>query len=161
MENPAPATAERLTAAIDDFAARLAALPESSFTRRTGADDWAAAEVVGHMTEMMPYWARVAVAVAAEPGRAFGRDLADPDRIGAVQAANDRPRTEALARLRDAARQAAASIAAHSADAWRIEGVHPSRGRMTVGAVIESLVVEHAEGHIRQALESAGAPGGA
>src|SRR5688500_5268508 len=92
--------AERLEAMVDELAERLTQLPESAFTQLAGPDDWTAAEVVGHMTEMMPYWATAAAAVAAEPGQSFGRALDDPDRVGAVAAANDVPRGEALARLR-------------------------------------------------------------
>jgi hypothetical protein len=158
MDHPGVNCAERLEAMVDELATRLSAVPEGSFVRRSGPDDWTAAEVVGHMTEMMPYWAGVAAAVAAEPGRSFGRPLDDPDRIGAVRAANDVHRAEALARLRHAARQTAESIRSHDTAAWQTRGLHPTRGPMTVGDVFESLVVEHAAGHCRQALDAAGAP---
>src|SRR6187431_565858 len=107
---PGMADAERLEATVDELAARLTALPEPSFTRRTGVDDWTAAEVVGHMAELLPYWAGVASAVAAEPGRPLGRALDDPDRMGAVTAANAIPRGESLARLRHATHEASQVI---------------------------------------------------
>ena len=155
---PGAVDAERLEAMVDDLATRLAELPESALTHRAGPEDWTAAEVIGHMTEMMPYWARVAAAVAAEPGRTFGREPDDPDRVGAVRAVNGVPRAELLARLRSAAHEAANAIKLHDADAWAAEGVHPRYGRMTVGALIDALLVEHAAGHVRQALEAAGVP---
>ncbi len=158
MDNPGVMGAERLEAMIDDLATRLAALPDASFVRRAGPGDWTAAEVIGHMTEMMPYWAHVAAAVAAEPGRAFGRELDDPDRLGAVRAANDLPRAEALARLRHAAHEAVTLMRTHDTAAWQTAGAHPTRGSMTVGNVINSLIVEHAEGHCQQALDAAGEP---
>ena len=149
--------AERLEAIVDDLATQLSALPEASFTHRSGAEEWTAAEVVGHMAEMMPYWARAAAAVAAEPGRSFGRQLDDPDRVGAVAAANAVPRAEALARLRHAAHEAATTIRALDGDAWQAAGEHHTRGTLTVGDVVQALVVDHAEEHVQQALAAAGA----
>ena len=148
--------AERLEAIVDDLATQLSALPEASFTHRSGAEEWTAAEVVGHMAEMMPYWARAAAAVAAEPGRSFGRQLDDPDRVGAVASANEVPRAEALARLRHAAHQAAASIRTHDGAALQAVGIHPRHGEMTAAHVIQELLIEHAEAHVRQALAAAG-----
>jgi len=154
---PGMTDAERLEATVGELAAELTALPEASFTHRAAPGEWTAAEVVGHMTEMMPYWARAAAAVAAAPGQSFGRELDDPDRVGAVASANDVHRGEALARLRHAAHEAAASIRAHDDAAWTQTGEHHSRGTMTVGAVIHLLVVEHAGEHVQQALDAAGA----
>ncbi|MGH2583534.1 MAG: DinB family protein [Dehalococcoidia bacterium] len=154
---PGMTDAERLEAAVDELAAQLTALPEASFTHRATPEEWTAAEVVGHMAEMMPYWARAAAAVAAAPGQPFGRELDDPDRVGAVAKADDVPRGEALARLRHAAHEAATSIRSHDAAAWAQTGEHHSRGTMAVGAVIQLLMVEHAEAHVQQALDAAGA----
>jgi uncharacterized damage-inducible protein DinB len=154
---PAMAAAERLEAMVDDLAARLTALPEETFTHRPSAEEWTAAEVVGHMTEMMPYWASAATAVAAEPGRPFGRALDDPDRVGAVRAANDLSRAEALARLRHAAHEAANAIRPLDGVGWEARGMHHARGAMTAGQVLEELLVGHAAAHVRQALTAAGA----
>ena len=149
--------AERLEAMVDELAERLTQLPESAFTRRAGPDDWTAAEVVGHMTEMMPYWASAAAAVSAEPGRSFGRALDDPDRVGAVAAANDVPRGEALARLRHAAHQAATTLRGLDDAARRATGNHHQRGEISADDAIRLLLMEHAEEHVRQALVAAGA----
>ena len=109
--HPGIGEAERLTAMVDDLAVRLAALSEASFAQRSGPEEWTAAEVVGHMTELMPYWAHRAVAIARQPGGSWGRSLDDPDRVGAVRAANDLQRAEALARLRNAAHEATTAFA--------------------------------------------------
>jgi uncharacterized damage-inducible protein DinB len=156
QERPSLIAADRLQAAVDDLATRLAALPEATFTRRPAPEEWTAAEVVGHMTEMMPYWARAALTVVRDPAQPFGRALDDPDRVGAVAAANTVPRAEALARMRSAAATAAAAIRDMDAAAWTTTGRHYARGETTVAALIETLVVEHAEGHCRQAVAAAG-----
>lgn len=154
---PGMTDAERLEATVDELAARLTALSEPSFTQRAGADDWTAAEVVGHMTEIVQYWARVATAVAAEPGRSFGRALDDPDRLGAVTAANAIPRGESLTRLRHATHEASQAIRAFDAAQWETAGIHPTNGSMTVGEIVRQLLVEHAIAHTHQALVAAGA----
>jgi hypothetical protein len=151
------ADAERLEAMVDDLAQRLNTLPESSFTRRASSEDWTAAEVIGHMSEMMLYWTRAAATVAREPGHAVGRALDDPERTGAVAGANAVPRAEALARVRHAAHEAATSIRSLDESAWNAEGLHHGRVTITAGEVITSLLVEHAEGHVQQALVAAGA----
>jgi hypothetical protein len=153
---PGMMEAERLEALVDDLAARLTALPEATFTRRPAAAAWSAAEVVAHMSEMMPYWAGAVVAAAQEPGRRIGRELDDPDRTGAIVGANDRPRAEALTRLRHAAHDAATAIRALDVAGWRARVAHYSRGAMEIGDAVRSLIVEHAEGHVHQALEAAG-----
>jgi hypothetical protein len=149
--------AEQLEATVDELAARLTALAEPSFTQRAEPEEWTAAEVVGHMTELMTYWARVAAAVAAEPGRSFGRSLDDPDRVGAVASANDVPRGESLARLRHATHEASQAIRAFDAEQWDTAGIHPTNGSMTVGEIVRQLLVEHAIAHAHQALVAAGA----
>lgn len=154
--HPGMADAERLEAMADELAAQLSALPEASFTRRAADGAWTAAEVVAHMTEMLPYWTLAAASVAADPGRPIGRELDDPDRVGAVAAANTIPRAEALAHLRQAAHEAAASIRAHDERAWSAQGKHYTRGPLTVADTIRTLVMEHAGIHCRQALEATG-----
>jgi uncharacterized damage-inducible protein DinB len=149
--------AERLEAAVDELAVRLTALPEPSFTRRTEVEEWTAAEVVGHMTELLPYWARITTAVAAEPGRSFGRALDDPDRVGAVATANVVPRGESLARLRHASHEASQTIRAFDSAQWSSAGMHPTNGTMTVGEMVQQLMIEHAIAHAHQALVAAGA----
>lgn len=154
---PGMAHAERLEAMVDELAARLTALPEDAYTRRASEEEWTAAEVVGHVIEVMSYWPGMAAAIAAEPGLSFGRDLDDPDRIGAVRSANDVPRTEALTRLRHATHEAANSIRGFDTEQWETSGMHRTRGPSTVGQVVDELLIEHVAAHVHQALDAAGA----
>ena len=157
--HPGAVVAERIEALVDELATRLAGAPEEAFTRRRAAEEWTAAEVVGHLTEMFPYWARAAARIAAQPGSSFGRELDDPDRVGAVATANTVPRAAALAHLRHAAHESATMISALDAQGWDARGMHATRGEMPVHMLIMSLVVEHAEGHARQALAASGVDG--
>lgn len=153
--NPGAELAEQLEAQIDELIVELTALPEAAFTQRSGADEWTAAEVVGHLSEMMPYWSEVAVQVAAAPGTGLGRELDDPDRVGPVAAANEIPRGEALSRLRAAAHTAAERLRSLADRDWQATGVHRTTGPMTVEAMVRGLLVEHAAGHVQQALDAA------
>lgn len=154
--NPGVELAEQLEAQIDELIVELTALPEAAFTRRREPDEWSAAEVVGHLTEMMPYWAGVAVQVADAPGTELGRALDDPDRVGPVAAANEIARGEALGRLRAAAHAAAEALRSLDDQGWQATGAHRTAGPMTVEAMVRSLLVEHAAGHVQQALDAAG-----
>jgi len=153
---PGMIDAERLQALVDELTERLTQLPEAAFTQRPAPDEWTAAEVVAHMAEMMPYWANALAAVAADPSRPFGRALDDPDRVGAVAGANDAPRADALTRLRHAAHEAATALSRLDEDAWQTLGTHHARGPMRVADAVRSLVIEHAEGHVQEALAVAG-----
>ena len=154
--SPGVLAAEQIEAMMDDLAVQLAAAPEEHFTRRATPEDWTAAEVIGHLVEMLPYWARVARDVAATPGSPIGRALDDPDRTGAIAGANTLPRAEALARLRAAAHEAATVLRPLNAADWDVTGMHHVRGVLAVGDLVESLLTRHAEEHVRQALQAAG-----
>src|SRR5262249_30991475 len=151
MEQPGVLIAERLEATVDELATELAALPEESFTRRAALGGWTAAEVVGHLTEMMPYWARVAAEVGKQPRRPLGRRMAAPARLGAVPTANVVPRAEPLAPRRPAVKEAAPAIKANEGAFWSGVGVHPTFGELPGGGFIPSRPVEHADGPVGQA----------
>lgn len=148
--------AEKLEASIDELIARLAALPEGSFTARASIEDWTAAEVVAHMTEMLPYWTRVVATAIAEPDRPLGRAMDDPDRLGPVATANAVPRSEALNHLRHAVHEAATFIRGITDAQWRTVAVHRVQGPLTVNTMVRTLMVDHAENHVQQALRAAG-----
>jgi hypothetical protein len=60
-----------------------------------------------------------------------------------------------LARLRHAAHEAANAIRALDTSQWQQAGVHPERGTMTVGQLIDDLMIDHAAAHVQQALAAA------
>lgn len=153
--HPGAVDAERLTALVDQLATELTALPEASFTERRAADQWSAAEVVGHLTELIPFWAHRAVVIARQPGGSWGRSLDDPDRVGAVAAAGDVPRGEALTRLRAAAHEAAALLSSIDDAGWHATGIHSERGDTPVAELVKTGLIAHVESHVRQATAAA------
>src|ERR1700722_15167015 len=51
---------------------------EEAWLRKPADGEWSAAEIVGHIIELEPYWAREAARLAADPGVEIGRGLDDP-----------------------------------------------------------------------------------
>lgn len=126
-----------------EVARRLRAAP--------GENDWSALQVIGHMTEMIPYWlAHVRTVMdAAEPPR-FGRTLDAPERLAAVDPSALRDPDE-LMRLLGNEIQTAASAMRQLTPAERAKkGIHNRLGEITVADMLEQLVVAHAEDHFRQ-----------
>ena len=125
--------------------------------RAAGPEEWSALQIVGHMDEMIPYWmghARRMAAATGEPPR-FGRMLDAPERLEAVTLGANGDADELLRQLDAVCRAAAADIRSLSPAERAKTGIHLRRGEMTVAAVIEDLVVHHAEEHeeqIRQVL---------
>jgi hypothetical protein len=104
------------------------------------------------VTEMIPYWlehCRVLIAATGEPPR-FGRTAGSPERLaGVAQGAADEPEA-LLARLEAEVRAAAGTIRRLSPAERGKRGMSGERGEMTVGEVIESFIVSHAEEHLAQ-----------
>lgn len=146
--------AERIEAQVDELARVIAAATDEHWRRRPAEGDWSAAEVCGHVVEMMPFWAAAAQEVAAAPGVSFGRDEHDPRRIGGVTSGAGTDRHEAIEQLRAAAAAACRTIRTLPDTAWQAEGVSVSRGPMTVEAIIERLLAAHLEAHVEQVREA-------
>ena len=117
-----------------------------------GKDAWSAMQILGHMTEMIPYWlshCRVLIAATGSPPR-FGRTAGSPERLaGVAYGATAGPDT-LLGRLDEEVRAAAGTIRKLSEAERSKRGLSPERGEVTVAEVIESFIVGHAEEHLAQ-----------
>ncbi|HYB42621.1 MAG TPA: DinB family protein [Candidatus Methylomirabilis sp.] len=152
-ENPGEMQAERLERVYEEVA-RLLREPGVASRLRTGPgkDAWSAMEALGHMTEMIPYWlnhCRVLIAATGAPPR-FGRTPGSPERLAGVAHGATAPPDALLARLEHEVRAAAAEIRKLSPSERSKRGISPERGEITVGEVIESFIVSHAEEHLAQ-----------
>lgn len=139
-----------IEARVDQLARMIVAATDDQWTRRHDAEAWTAAEVCGHVAELISYWAEQARALAAQPGRTFGRPLDDPERTGAVSAGASLSRHDAVERLRAASATAAREIQQIPLTALTTEGVSASRGAMTVEQMLERFIASHLEEHIAQ-----------
>ena len=147
---------ERIEAQVDELARVIAAATDEHWFRRPGPEEWTAAEVCGHVAEMLPYWAGTARTIAAGPDMAFGRGLDDPGRLGGPRTGSGWSRHEAIERIRAAAHTATRDIHALAPADWHATGVHPQRGPMTVEALIETLLARHLEEHVEQVRRALG-----
>jgi hypothetical protein len=121
--------------------------------------EWSTMEILGHMTEMIPYWSAhcrtIGAAIGAPP--TFGRGLDAPERLEGVERGKAASLDEALDRLRAAITHATDTMRSLSPEERGKKGIHIQRGEVTVADIIESFIVTHAEIHlaqIRQALKA-------
>ena len=152
-ENSGEMQARRLERVYDEVARVLRDAAVASRLRTApGQDEWSAMQTLGHVTEMIPYWlnhCRVLIAATGAPPR-FGRTPGSPERLaGVARGATSEP-AALLARLEGEVRSAAASIRKLSEAERSKRGISGESGEITVGEVIESFIVGHAEEHVAQ-----------
>jgi hypothetical protein len=121
-----------------------------------GTERWEAGQVWAHLAEFPSYWLgqieRVRERSAAgdpEP-IPFGRTKTDPGRIGAIEADRHTDPAALLKRVTDGIARAVADLEALPAEAWRIRGLHPTRGIMTPSEILDRFIVGHLEEHADQ-----------
>jgi uncharacterized damage-inducible protein DinB len=142
---------------LESVGAQLAALlrePEVARRMRDapGENEWSTMQVLGHLSEMIPYWivqCRALIASTGEPPR-FGRPPDAPERLaGPERGARGNP-DEVLRAAEAEIQSAAQAIRQMSAADLAKAGVHVRRGPMTVADIVESFMVGHAEEHLAQ-----------
>jgi uncharacterized damage-inducible protein DinB len=144
--------ARRLEETVRRLLRRVERLGADDLYREPGPGEWSAMQVMAHMAEAMPYWARQARLVASRPdhGQPFGRTAEDPDRIAAVEQHAHDALEEMLARLRSGLAQAVATLRAIPLEGWTRVGRHAHRGEMTVEQLVARFLVSHMEEHAQQ-----------
>ena len=152
-ESPGETQARRLEQVYEEVARLLRDAGVASRLRNApGQDEWSAMQTLGHVTEMIPYWlnhCRVLIAATGAPPR-FGRKPGSPERLaGVAHGASSEPGA-LLAQLEKEVRSAAGTIRTLSEAARGKRGISGERGEITVGEVIESFIVGHAEEHVAQ-----------
>jgi len=158
-EHPGESHARRLESVYEQLTAVLRQPAVAQRLRAAvGEDEWSAVQVMGHMTEMIPYWlshCRVLIAAPAEPPR-FGRTLDAPERLAGVERGATGEPDDLLRRLNDEFQAAASAIRHMSAAERGKTGIHLRRGEMTVAEVIEVFIAAHAEDHLAQVRATLG-----
>lgn len=125
--------------------------------------EWSAMQIVGHMIEMIPYWLSHGMAIIAAPSGpdaqppSFGRSLDAPERLEGVERGAAGSLEALLPRLHAEVRAAQDAIRALTPADRARKGIHIRRGEMTVGEIVEVLIVAHAEEHLAQVRATLGA----
>ena len=152
-------TAELIQAierAGEEYAAWVETLTDEQFRRRPDPNEWTAAEVTGHVSEAPLTFARHALRLAREGGGKAGRPPSDPDRMAAVARLADRDARAGAQLVREGVAEACAVLRQIPDDGWDVTGEHLRMGQLSVRGLVERSVLEHIEGHLRQAQEAAG-----
>ncbi|MBI5878189.1 MAG: DinB family protein [Chloroflexi bacterium] len=115
------------------------------------AADWSAMQVLGHMVEMIPFWLAECRKLidAAEPP-AFGRELNQPERLAGVKHGASGDVDELLRQWQANVALAAVALRGYSPAERAKAGRHLRRGVMSVADAVGTLIVAHAEDHLRQ-----------
>jgi len=152
-DNPGELQAKRLERVYEDVAKLLR---DPGVTARLGtapgADAWSAMQVLGHMAEMIPYWlnwCRVLIAATGEPPW-FGRTPGSPERLAGVAHGAAAKPADLLRQLEKEVRAAAGTIRTLTAAERSKRGRSSEGGEQTVGEILESIIVAHAEEHLAQ-----------
>jgi hypothetical protein len=144
--------ARRLQAAAGRIRASAVLLPDDALTDPDpdSGERWDRGQVLAHVAEMLPYWARQAELVAGGGQTEFGRVRSDPDRIAAIE----RDRREDPRRLLDRVDEGVAVVLAVADrlddQALARSGRHQTLGEMTVAEIIDRFAVAHLEEHADQ-----------
>jgi DinB superfamily len=114
--------------------------------------EWGPTDVLAHVAEMLLYWrGEIARILDGGPGPVpFGRLATDRVRVLTIERDRTLPPGELLERIEAATGRYARLIAGLDADGLARRGVHPARGELTVGEILERFVVGHAEEHVVQ-----------
>lgn len=155
-EAQAAARIFELTTLNDEFIGTLDWVTDEAWTRRPAPDEWSAAEIVGHVIELEPYWAGVAVQLAENPGAALGRPLDDPHRLSGPESGATLTAADARARIARSGEQAAELLRRIPNAAWSTKGKW--RGEdMTLADLLRMHLIDHVREHLEQASAALGA----
>jgi len=116
---------------------------------------WGPMELLAHVAEMLPYWLGEVERIVAAPSEpvAFGRVGSDAVRIALIGRDRTLPTGELYTRI-DAWLERWRHRLASLTQAQRAKvGLHPTRGEMSVDAIVERMIVNHMDEHVDQ-LES-------
>lgn len=152
-------TAELITQieqAGEEYARFVETLSEEQFRHRPDPNEWTAAEITGHVSEAPLTFSNHARRLAVEGGGKSGRAPEDPGRLAAVERLADRGPKDGADLVRMGVREACAILRSIPDEGWSVESDHARQGKTTVRALVESSVLEHLRGHLRQAKAAAG-----
>ncbi|HEV8488415.1 MAG TPA: DinB family protein [Candidatus Limnocylindrales bacterium] len=113
---------------------------------------WGPPELLAHVSEMLPFWlgeVERVIAGAAEPVP-FGRVGDDPVRIAIIARDRSLPVGELYARISQGVVRWTERLSTLTPTEQAKRGLHPTRGEMSVGAIVEGQIAGHLEEHAAQ-----------
>ncbi len=116
-------------------------------------EQWEAGQVWAHLAEFPAYWlaqAQRVISAPTNPPVPFGRVKTDAGRIETIERDRHTDPPALLERVRSSLREVSDAARSWDAVTWGLRGAHPTRGEMTVTALVEIFIVEHLEEHADQ-----------
>lgn len=155
MNSSVDALIARLAEAERRLAEHAAApLPEGLSDPDPGAEErWEAGQIWAHLAEFPAYWLAQAQRVIAQPTHSpvpFGRVKTDAGRLAAIERDRHTDPAALLERVRAALADTTDAARAWDAETWRLRGMHPTLGEMTIERIVERFLVDHLEEHADQ-----------
>src|SRR5262249_6264685 len=139
----------------EEYARFVETLSEEQFHRRPAPNEWTAAEITGHVSEGPLTFSNHARRLAGEGGGKSGRPPEDPGRLAAVERLAGRGPKEGADLVRMGVRDACAILRSIPEEGWAVKSDHARLGKAAVRTLVESSVLEHLQGHLRQAKAAA------
>ncbi len=137
----------RLGRAADELAAAITGQPEALLARRPDAKNWAAKEVVCHLRDTEEsFMVRFQAIAAMDEPKFFP---IDPDRWAEERQYIRSDAAEALRAFRRRRQESLAHLRGLATADWQRAGIHPARGRFTVGDFV-TLMTWHDQNHLEQ-----------
>ncbi len=153
------ASVDALVARLSDAERRLAEhasrpLPSGLADPDPGGDErWEAGQVWAHLAEFPAYWFAQAQRVIAQPTHSpvpFGRVKTDAGRLAAIERDRHTDPQALLERVQSSLAEVNDAVRAWDDETWRLRGMHPVRGEMTVEQIVEKFIASHLEEHADQ-----------
>ena len=137
----------RMACTADELAVAISGQPESMLARRPGVKAWAAKEVICHLRDTEESFLLRFQTIAAMDEPKFL--TVDPDRWAEERQYLRNDAVEALHAFRRRREESLAYLRGLGPQQRQRGGVHPTRGRMTVGDFV-TLMAWHDENHLDQ-----------
>jgi hypothetical protein len=119
-----------------------------------GAEErWEAGQIWAHLAEFPAYWLGQAQRVIGQPTHSpvpFGRVKTDAGRLGAIERDRHTDPQALLDRVRSSLAEVTDAVRSWDDHTWRLRGIHPTRGEMSVEQIIETFIANHLEEHADQ-----------
>ena len=153
------ASVDTLIARLTESERRLAEhasqpLPSGLSDPDPGAEErWEAGQIWAHLAEFPAYWLGQAQRVIAQPTHSpvpFGRVKTDAGRLGAIERDRHTDPQALLDRVRSSLAEVTDAVRSWDDDTWRLRGIHPTRGEMSVEQIVETFIANHLEEHADQ-----------
>ncbi len=140
---------ENMRAIVDQFKPYRSSNPAFLY-ERPAPEEWSVMENLAHLAEFPPYWLKEFTKVIKEPGSAYGRTHADPDRIAFIENHARVQLTPVLELIENARKQTLEMLEPIQDEDWEKTGKHSTRGEMNLHQMMDFFVTKHLRDHLQQ-----------